>query len=331
MYSIFVILFILSIIALLGHFGLPEGRLPDYPDPAPSKIIKGAEPFEFQGHGEGAKVGILLIHGFEGSPFTFRELGRFLNNKGYHVIAPLLPGHGTSEEDFVKTRFSHWYSKVEDTYLRHRTRFQYFFVMGLSMGGSLTLRLTEKFQNIHKPSGIVILSAPVFFNGFFNGKILIKDWRLMLSGILKIFITFLKKKPDDVNLDALAPWRGYNQFYTLPCVHSLKLSLNRIRSLLWKINIPLLLIHARNDRTVNIENQVYIYNHVRSREKLAYSFTLDDNVSTRHILTTHLQSQGRAFYYINKFIEDAMVDFEKPLPREVMRIRDKIKKLFKIT
>lgn len=320
-----IIIFLLFVVLVVGHYGFPEKRLPEYSEPSPSQIMPGAEPFEYIGHGQGKNVGVLLIHGFEGSPFTMQELGRFLNSKGYHVIAPLLPGHGTSEADFAKTRYSHWYGNVEDVYLKYRTKFTYFFVIGLSMGGNLSLKLAETFHDIHKPSGIVALSAPVFFNGFFNGKLIIKDWKLMFSGLLKIFITHLKKSKTEVNMDALSPWVGYNRYYTLPCLHSLKENLPDTRLNLWKINVPILLIHARNDRTVNFGNQVYIYNNVRSKERLAYSFTLDDNVSTRHILTTHIQSRGRAFYYIEKFIEDAMVDFEKPLAREKPTWRDKLR------
>lgn len=316
-------LFILLVLLILGHYGLPERKLPLPAEPGPSEIMADAEPFEYAAHG--SEVGVLLIHGFEGSPFTMRDLGKFLHQRGYHVVAPLLPGHGTSVENFIKTRYDHWYAKVETIYQQYRTQFKYFFVIGLSMGGNLTLRLAQTFHDYHRPTGIVVLSAPVFFNGFFNGKLIMYDWRLMLSGVMKIFIPFLKKEAPVVHEEALSPWRGYLDYYTLPCLHSLKRNVAKVRAKLWKINSPALLIHALNDRTVNAENQVYIYNHIRSREKIAYSFSFEENVSARHLLTTHHKSQGRAFYYIASFIEEAIKDFEKPLPVEKPGLMDRMR------
>ncbi len=193
------------------------------------------------------------------------------------------------------------------------------------MGGNLTLKLAEAFHDFHRPTGIIVMSAPVFFNGFVNGKIIIKDWRLMLSGIVKTFIKYMEKPREIVNMEALSPWRGYVDRYTLPCLHSLKVNVGQVRVNLKKINVPLLSLHARNDMTVHVENQAFIFNNVRSREKIAYSFTFEEDASTRHLLTTHHQSQGRAFYYIERFIEDAMKDFAKVLPQENVNIVDKLR------
>jgi carboxylesterase len=43
------------------------------------------------GHGENSRIGIILVHGFTGSPASMRPWGEYLNSKGYTVRVPLLP------------------------------------------------------------------------------------------------------------------------------------------------------------------------------------------------------------------------------------------------
>ena len=65
------------------------------------------------GPGKNAHVGVLLVHGFTGSPASMRPWGEFLNSKGYTVRVPLLPGHGTQPEDLNKVKWQEWPAKVE--------------------------------------------------------------------------------------------------------------------------------------------------------------------------------------------------------------------------
>lgn len=105
-----------------------------------ASILPGAEPFEFPG----GPVGVLLVHGFTGSPFSMRPWGEYLAKAGLTVAGPLLPGHGTRWQDMVPTRWPDWYAAVEAAFVRLRAECSQVFVMGLSMGGTLTLRLAEQ-------------------------------------------------------------------------------------------------------------------------------------------------------------------------------------------
>ncbi|ABD12446.1 esterase/lipase [Frankia casuarinae] len=103
-------------------------------------VLPGAEPFEF----EGGSVGVLLVHGFTGSPGSMRPWGEYLSAVGLTVSCPLLPGHGTRWQDMVPTTWPDWYATAETAFLRLRTTCEQVFVMGLSMGGTLALRLAEQ-------------------------------------------------------------------------------------------------------------------------------------------------------------------------------------------
>jgi len=47
----------------------------------------------------GRAIGVLLVHGFTGSPASLKPWGQALADQGYAVEVPLLPGHGTRWQD----------------------------------------------------------------------------------------------------------------------------------------------------------------------------------------------------------------------------------------
>lgn len=102
----------------------------------PGPTIPGAEPLSHEGKGD---VGALVLHGFTGNPGSMRELANACAAAGFHVELPQLAGHGTAVEDMIPTRWSDWTASVESAYSALSARASRIVVLGLSMGGSLTL------------------------------------------------------------------------------------------------------------------------------------------------------------------------------------------------
>ncbi|MCB1146649.1 MAG: alpha/beta fold hydrolase [Leptospiraceae bacterium] len=300
---------------LLGHLGLPEKINPaDYQEtPSQGRLMKGAEPYFLKGESDTA---FLLVHGFEGSPYTLKGIGEMLHAKGHTVFSPLLPGHGTSIVDFSKTRYEHWYAAVQALYLQERPKYKHFFLIGFSMGGNLCLRLSIHYSHRLPPTGLVCISSPVFINGFANGKLILQDWRLMFSGIVKLFKEYFPKKKQILASAMISPWVGYSEAYATGPLHSLKLNVGKIRPHLKYIRCPICLIQASNDRTISAENLHLIYRRVTSKEKRAFLFSIDENVSTRHVLITHEHIRDRVYHYISEFIKDTMSNFDFPRRQE---------------
>ncbi len=301
------------VILLLGHYGLPEtvNAQAHQEPPASIKIMRGAEPFRLQGKTD---VGFLLVHGFEDSPFTMRNIGELLHLEGHTVVAPLLPGHGTNVKDFAKTRYEHWLNAVRDAYVRERPRFRHFFLIGFSMGGNLCLTLTSHLRHESQPTGIISIAAPVTLNGFLNGRFIVKDPRLFLSGVLKNFISHIPKAQSVVAENVMIPWVGYSEAYTLAPLHSFKLGVQKVKSRLYRIRQPVCLIHAKGDKTVHIENLHYIFRRIASTEKRAYVFDLNEDLSTHHVLVTHQLARDKVFHYMLRFVHDTLRGFDlKPV------------------
>ena len=103
-------------------------------------VMPGAEPF----HHDGGPIGALLCHGFTGTPQSLRPWAEHLAAAGVTVALPRLPGHGTSVAEANLTHWEDWYAELD----RHLTllaqRCDDVFVMGLSMGGTLAIRLAEE-------------------------------------------------------------------------------------------------------------------------------------------------------------------------------------------
>jgi carboxylesterase len=102
-------------------------------------VIPGAEPF----YRDGGLVGVLLCHGFTGSPQSLRPWAEYLAGAGLTVSLPRLPGHGTTWKDMNRTRSEDWYAEADRAFEELRAKTDEVFVMGLSMGGCLALRIAE--------------------------------------------------------------------------------------------------------------------------------------------------------------------------------------------
>jgi carboxylesterase len=116
-------------------------------------VMPGAEPLDLPG----GPVGVVLSHGFTGTTQSMRPWAEHLAAAGLTVSAPRLPGHGTRWQDMNKTRWSDWYGEVERTFDDLRGRCDTVFAMGLSMGGTLVLRLAE--ERAGQVAGVVVVNA----------------------------------------------------------------------------------------------------------------------------------------------------------------------------
>lgn len=118
-------------------------------------IVPGAEPFSH----DGSDVGVLLIHGYCGSPASLRPWGEHLAARGYTVRIPRLPGHGTVWHDLNRTTWEDWRAEAEHQFHDLTQRCAVVVVGGLSVGGALALSLAED----HGPQvrGLVLVNPAV--------------------------------------------------------------------------------------------------------------------------------------------------------------------------
>ncbi len=122
------------------------------------RVLAGAEAF----YAENGTIGVLVSHGYTGSPQSMYYLAEGLARAGFTVALPRLKGHGTTPEDMAMSTSSEWIADLEKacTWLEHRC--ETLFVTGLSMGGTLTLFMAG--QHPHRFAGIIPINAILFMN-----------------------------------------------------------------------------------------------------------------------------------------------------------------------
>ncbi|WP_214103649.1 alpha/beta hydrolase [Acrocarpospora catenulata] len=195
-------------------------------------LLPGAEPY----HHEGGPIGVLLCHGFTGSPQSLRPWAEHLAEAGLTVALPRLPGHGTTWQEMNRTRWEDWYAELDRAYAELKATCAEVFVMGLSMGGAMALRLAEVHGDAIR--GVVVV----------NPSVVNDNPLLLLAPVLKWVLPSVPgiasdiKKPGEHEL-------GYDRTpvraaATLPRLWKL------VQSEVEKITQPVLVFHSPEDHVV---------------------------------------------------------------------------------
>lgn len=199
-------------------------------------IMQGAEPFFFPGN----DIGVLVCHGFTGTTQSMRPLGEALAAAGYTVIGPRLAGHGISPEALAHSTAMDWIASVDEALATLRQGCTQIFMVGLSMGGTLTLYTAAKHAEVIK--GAVPINAVVQVNSVgLGGLALDANMPATVPGIGSDI-----KAPGVTELAYKeVPVPALRQIYSLIGV---------THDLLPTIQCPVLVIQSREDHVVDPSN-----------------------------------------------------------------------------
>jgi carboxylesterase len=211
-----------------------------------SQIIPTAEPFFFPGN----KTGCLLIHGFTGAPKEMRLMGEYLSNQGFSALGIRLAGHATQPKDMIRSRWTDWAASVEDGYHLLRGAADNIYLLGLSMGGILSLLMSTRLE----VKGVVAMSTP------YQLPLDLPMWVYKLYAVFRPYRIKSKEPPGSSWFDKEA----YREQISYPknpvrSIGELSLLLDEMRRALPKVDVPVLLIHSRDDTYVPPENMELIH------------------------------------------------------------------------
>lgn len=126
-------------------------------DTASRVTIPGSEASFLPGTGAGTAV--LALHGWGASAESMRFLGRGLADRGFPVLMPTLPGHGTDPDDFALTGPLDWIAGARRALVALADAHGRVCLLGASMGGTLALQLACLEPD--RVAGLVTVNAPV--------------------------------------------------------------------------------------------------------------------------------------------------------------------------
>ena len=222
-----------------------------------------------------SRVGVLLCHGFTGSPQSLRPWAEHLAEAGFGVRLPRLPGHGTHWRDMQVTTWSDWYAEVDRAFHELRAAYDQVFVMGLSMGGTLTLRLAERHGA--EVAGLVLVNPSVK-----PDKTLIKalpGLKHLVPSVAGIGGAIAKDGVRELAYDRVP----------LKALHSLAGGWHTVRADLPKVTQPTLLFRSLTDPVVHPSNSAVILSRISSTdvtermlEKSSHVATLDHDAEQIH-------------------------------------------------
>ncbi|MFE7444164.1 alpha/beta hydrolase [Streptomyces chartreusis] len=211
-------------------------------------VLPGAEPYRR----DGGEVGVLLCHGFTGSPQSLRPWAEYLAERGLTVSLPLLPGHGTRWEDMRLTGWQDWYAEVDRELRALRDRCAQVFVAGLSMGGALALRLAAKHGD--DVAGVVVVNPANKVHGPFAYTLPVS--RHLVRTVPGIAGDIAKEGAAELGYDRVP----------LHSAHSLRNFFRLVDGELPQVTQPLLVLRSRQDHTVPAVDTARILSRVSSTD-----------------------------------------------------------------
>lgn len=212
------------------------------PAPTPaSRVRPGSEAWSSRGDGERGKTGILLVHGFTGSPASLRPLAEMLAKRGFAIELVRLPGHGTDLREILPTRYDDWKAAVVAAGRALAARTERLLIAGLSLGGTLSLDVASSELS---PAGVVTI----------NAQILNRDGlAIRLGPLIERILPIVPPKLAGLTPNDIAKPDADEHAYTwVPTAagNSIVRALSRVRGQLDKLACPVLVMYSPNDHSV---------------------------------------------------------------------------------
>jgi len=201
-------------------------------------------------------------------------MGEYLNAQGHTCLGVRLAGHATSPEDMIRSRYTDWIASVEDGYHLLRGVADQIFLIGLSMGGVLSLLMSTRLAP--RVKGVVAMSAPHRLPSDYP------VWSLQLMSMV------VKSRPKTKEAGSSwfdkDAWKDHVSYQENPIrsVAELKKLILEMRGALPKVKVPVLLIHSKDDPYVLPDNMECIYDGlVNASDKTKLYITGSGHVVTR--------------------------------------------------
>ena len=111
--------------------------------------------------------GILMLHGLSDSPYSMRNLGRFLSSRGFRILGLRLPGHGTAPSGLVHATWKDFAvaTRIAAKYLKEQLEVgQPLYILGYSNGAALAVEYSLSVlegEALPPADGLILLSPAI--------------------------------------------------------------------------------------------------------------------------------------------------------------------------
>lgn len=241
-------------------------------------------------------VGVLMLHGFMGSPLSSRPMAEYLCQQGIVTHCPLLPGHGHFPNKLYNIPRQDWIAEAEEAYAFIRGRCDHLFIIGHSMGNVLGAHLITTHGGV---AGQAML-APVYD---------VPDGRLRYVNFVRPFMPwFYPHKSKSRSMQKLMKERLLDFDPTLdlddPEVQAQLPEISRVpvssmcemvnminfgRGLWSQLDVPVRIFIGEDDRAASADNARKIFDLLPTTDKKFHSFPKTGHELMRPFEPVHTQ------------------------------------------
>lgn len=213
-------------------------------------------------------------------------MGEYLSQQGYPCLGVRLTGHATRPEDMIRSRYTDWMASVEDGYHLLTGVTDRIYLVGLSMGGMLSLFMSMKLNVV----GVIAMSTPYHIP---------YDFPAWMIRLVSQFMPYQPKGKEEPG----ASWfdkKAYQEHISYPqnpirSAAELQTLATKMRATLPEVDVPVLLIHSKNDTYVLPENVEHIYADLGTSDKTKLYVTEAGHVVTRDAAKNQVYEAARDF------------------------------------
>ena len=207
-------------------------------------------PFDLPGS---SRAAALCLHGLTGTPYEVRPLGEALSQAGIRAVGPALPGHNETPQSLARVRYQQWLESARVQLMGLRDRHEVVFVVGLSMGGLLSLALASE----ERVDAAVTVGTPLRLS----------QPLATFMPLLKYLVPFPRKRGGSDICDPAAR-RRHPSYEVMPlaAVRQLQHLQRLVRGALGRVTAPLLVAHGAHDATADPADSKEILDRAGSRE-----------------------------------------------------------------
>ncbi len=206
-------------------------------------------------------IGVLLVHGFNGTRDDMVELEQYLQEHGMLAVNMLLPGHGMDHvRELMTLGWDDWVQAVSNELRGLKAHCDLVFLVGHSLGGALVLHIAAH----EEVAGIVVMCAPIYMHPLLRPFIV----------VAKFVVPLLPTIYEDVrDRDARRRYKRSTSHWTpIRPIESILKFLPRLREELPRITAPALIMMSLHDHVVPARDGREIYRRIGSQEKYLVTF-----------------------------------------------------------
>jgi carboxylesterase len=221
----------------------------------------------------GGPIGVMIVHGFLGSPHELQPLAERLAKDGHTVRVILLPGHGQNPEHLKGIGWQRWFDHVQSELEVLKRTTQKTVLIGFSMGGLLNLLMAAQ----HKCDALVTLAPALELR---------LQKQMVLAGFMKFVMPWMYPFKDadfetqetQTNIRQYIPDADFSDpilvarlraevRIPLAAIGQLIAVQNAVKPVLKDVRVPLLVVQGRLDKTVNPSSAQTVFDRVSSSQK----------------------------------------------------------------